>query len=509
MIQIGRQKSLSDKDDKLSTATEFKRILNSIFFTLFILVMGTFLNDVLLYNRIGSFFFSFGYSIILCLYIIGWTIALWCGRTVVTICLITNFIMFCVFKEYYKENIDPLNLYAILSAFHEGVRAGIVNTTSLFDKSFWIMGVTTTAQIIWILYHPFYRLKLAIISLVGGGLVIGIMYVAGWLTYAEMSLYIFSHIHKAYENGLLYKVSFTVDSLREYPLKELDKIVLNGNGSIIQNYQTDDVKLSRLPAHIYMIQAEKLTTMAITEKVMPFLYHRIRQDNAHAWTDENHYHCLGSANTDFMMLSGLQIKCRKNRQIVYFKYRTDIYQKIKTLPERMREKGYHTLFLHGYERDFFNRGDHYPAMGFDKIVFMEDFPTRYKRGLWGVSDTDVLESALILNKKQPQTFTFIITVSMHPPYETTLPNKIYSDPADEKESYINAAAEFDAGLERFDKYLPNDSLVILYGDHNAPDVGALHTPLIMWYKGDKPFTFPDKKEVGFSKTIEYINSIFE
>ncbi len=504
-----RQSSNPFIEEKTSTSGDFHTILFSMPVTVFILTMGSFVNDVLLFAHNGAFFHSFAYSLILVLYAIGWSLALWCGRPVVWFCLLTNFILFCVFKEYYKVNVDALNIYGIVSAYQEGFRAGLTNLKSLLDTSFWIMGFVTAAEMVWITLKSFRNLKRALLAIVSGGAIIGALVIYDGLKWGEYVLYLFPNMHASYEQGMLYKISFTVDGFRENPLKRLDKIILAGNEKQLETYRNDAIKLSRLPAHIYLIQAESLSTIALTENVMPFLTKRIEQPNAWAWTDEKHYHCLGSANTDFMMMSGLDMDCSQNRQIIYFKYATEIYQKIQTLPTRLRQKGYQTLFLHGFERQFFNRDKHYAAMGFDKTVFMEDFPKQIERGTWGVSDMNVFKGGLILNAPYPQTFTFIITADMHPPYQSKLAEKPYPNPTSEQENYLNAAAQLDAGLALFDKHLKEDSLVILYGDHNVPDVGGLDTPFIMWYKGNQPFTVFGEKELGFIKTMEYINSIFE
>ncbi len=509
MTKRQRKASSPFVNDEISSGSEFRKIIFSMPVMVFILTLGSFLNDVLLYTHNGAFFHTFAYSLILGIYAIGWMVALWCGRSVVWFCLLTNFILFCIFKEYYKVNVNALNIYGIMSAFKEGAWAGITNIKSLLDVSFWIMGFVTAAEMVWISLLSFRNLKKAFLSLTGGALVIGLLIVTGNLRWGEYLLYLFPNLHASYEQGMLYKISFTIDSLRENPLKQLDKIIHAGNQLQQESYRTDDIQLSRLPAHIYLIQVESLTTLPLTEKIMPFLTARLQQSNVWYWTDEKHYHCLGSANTDFMMMTGIDMKCTQNRQIIYFKYPTDIYKKIKTLPQRFKSKGYQTFFLHGFEGQFFNRFVHYPAMGFDKIVFMENFPHRLKRGLWGISDKNVLKGGLILNKNYPKTFTFIITAAMHPPYQSVGRDKPFPSPVSEKEKYLNAAAQLDTALSMFNDRLPEDSLVILYGDHNAPDVGALDTPLIMWYKGNQPITVVGKKELGFIKTIEYINSIFD
>ena len=490
------------------TLSDWQKILRSFALAVFVLTMGSFVMDVLLYARNGAFFHSFGYSIILLLYAFGWCLALWCGRAVVFFFLIFNFIVFCVFKEYYKVNVSPLDFYAVRSAYQEGLRAGLANWESLLDASFWIMAGVTVFELIFIVQRSFLSIGRFLLACIGAGSVIGILWLCGVFQWLALSLFLFPNLYTSYEQGLLYKITYPIESVMENPLERLNQIILPGNQKQVEAYLGDHIALSRFPKHIYLIQAESLTTKALTKDVMPFLSHQAEQGGIILFTDTNHYHCLGSANTDFMMMTGLDLDCTQNHLIVYFKYPPQIYQHIQTLPKRLQEAGYKTFFLHGFEALFFNRVKHYPFMGFNHVLFMENFSPRLARGEWGVSDKDVLLTAVAQTKKQEKTFSFIITASMHPPYEShDESRKPYPDPQTETQEYLNSASELDTALQLFHAYLPEDSLVLLYGDHNAPEVGGLDTPFLVWYKGtNPPERFPMKKE-GFSETVYYINSL--
>lgn len=498
----------SDKS-KSAKPSEWSRIFNSFVFTVFILTMSSFVMDVLLYARNGAFFNSFGYSIMLLIYAFGWSLALWCGRGVVGFFLILNFIMFCVFKEYYKLNIDPLNFYAIQSAYQEGIRAGLSHFKSLLDIPFWIMAGVTGVELIWTARHSFMNGIRFFWTSVITGLIVVVLYLCGVFQWLVLSLFLFPNLYTSYEQGLLYKITFPIESFTQNPLQELNQIILSGNQQHVLSYQTDNLALSRLPKHIYLIQVESLTTIALTDRVMPFLMNRLKQPNARLWVDEQHYHCLGSANTDFMMMTGLDLNCRTNHIIIYFKYPTAIYESIQTIPARLQTAGYQTFFLHGFEALFFNRVKHYPSMGFESVTFMENFAPRLKRGEWGVSDKDVLLTAAAQTQTETPTFTFIITAGMHPPYKpvSEKTSKPYPNPQTETEDYFNAVFEFDTGLRLFYEHLPADSLILVYGDHNAPDVGGFDTPFILLYKGNQPPVWPIEKQGGFQQTIHYINSI--
>lgn len=496
-----------DKENPVSAKEDFIRLFHSIGFGVFVFVFGSFLTDVFLFARNGAFFGSFGYGIILVLYALGWYFCLLSGRFVTLFFIFFNFCMFCVFKEYYKVNITPLLFYDIVSAAKEGLRAGISNTDSLIDSAFWVILIYSLCEAAWVCFHPFLSLKKLLIGFVCACILIpaGIFYEVFY--WGELSLFLYPSLYVSYNHGLLYKITYPVEALFKNPLENLNPIVFNGNADQINRYKTDDVYLSRLPRHIYLLQIESLTTGAITAETTPFLS---QLEKMVFYTDKNHYHCLGSANTDFMMMSALDLDCEKNHRIVFFSYQTNIYKNIKALPLRLKEKGYQTRFFHSFERTFFNRHRHYPYMGFEKSVFMEDFPADWERGEWGVKDGQMLRYVASSTPSDKKTFDFVITANTHPPFladsSAYLP---FPKASSTKERYLNTVYELDAGLKDFYNALPDDSLVLLYGDHNVPDADFFDTPFIISYKGENPPQITGEKEEGFIGTINYINSLFE
>lgn len=498
---------IPDKENPVSAKEDFIRLFHSVGFGVFVLVFGSFLMDAFLYARNGAFFYSFGYAVILALYALGWYFCLLSGRIISVFFIIFNFCMFCVFKEYYKVNIDRLLFYDIISAAKEGVRAGISNSKSLTDTPFYVMLVYSLLSAAWVCKHQFLSLKKIFIGFLASAVLIPIGIFFDIFYWLELSLFLYPNLYVSYNNGLLYKITYSAEAFFSNPLENLNPVVLNGNAAQVRQFETDDVYLSRLPRHIYLIQAESLTAQAITPRIMPFLS---RVEKMAFYTDKKHYHCLGSANTDFMMMSGLNLNCEKNHLIVFFGYQPDIYQKIKTLPARFKEKGYQTRFSHSFEQTFFNRIRHYPFMGFDTHIFMENFPNEWERGEWGVQDKQMLPFIARNTPPHEKTFDFIITANTHPPFiaDSNLPLP-FPKPKTPQEGYLNTLFELDTGLKDFYEALKEDSLVLLYGDHNLPEVDYYDTPFIILYKGEKAPQIIGVKEEGFIGTIHFINSLFE
>ena len=97
---------------------------------------------------------------------------------------------------------------------------------------------------------------------------------------------------------------------------------------------------------------------------------------------------------------------------------------------------------------------------------------------------------------------------MHPPY-STVPESFKTDIGNEKMRYMNAAKALDDGLNELYKSAQDDSLFIIYGDHNVPDLKFFDTPLILYYKGNNELTINGEKKEGFKGTIYFINSLFD
>jgi phosphoglycerol transferase MdoB-like AlkP superfamily enzyme len=145
---------------------------------------------------------------------------------------------------------------------------------------------------------------------------------------------------------------------------------------------------------------------------------------------------------------------------------------------------------------------------FDKLYFEEDFPKPLKRGHWGLGDYSFLKK-ISTRKVVDKSFYFIITSGMHPPYRVPEDEKnaLFGD--ENVDAYLNAASYFDNGLKELYFKAPDDSLFIIYGDHNVPELDAFDTPVLLTYKGDKILTINGEKETGFNGTVYFINSLFD
>ncbi|GGH23550.1 LTA synthase family protein [Paenibacillus segetis] len=160
-------------------------------------------------------------------------------------------------------------------------------------------------------------------------------------------------------------------------------------------------------------------------------------------------------------------------------------KELPSLPKLLQEQGYDTATFHTNEVDFWNRGELYSALGFDRFYdknyFGEDDTVFY-----GASDEVLYEKTaaeLARMDQQDQPFySHVISMSAHNPfsipenkYKMTLPERFEGTLVGD---YIRAQNYADYALGLFiDELKQNgvwdNSLIVLYGDHRGLPIFSL------------------------------------
>lgn len=160
-------------------------------------------------------------------------------------------------------------------------------------------------------------------------------------------------------------------------------------------------------------------------------------------------------------------------------------KELPSLPKLLQAQGYDTATFHTNEVDFWNRGELYSALGFDrfydKSYFGEDDTVFY-----GASDEVLYEKTaaeLARMDQQDQPFySHVISMSSHNPF--TIPENKYKMSLPERfegtlvGNYIRAQNYADYALGLFiDELKQNgvwdNSLIVLYGDHRGLPIFSL------------------------------------
>jgi phosphoglycerol transferase MdoB-like AlkP superfamily enzyme len=150
-------------------------------------------------------------------------------------------------------------------------------------------------------------------------------------------------------------------------------------------------------------------------------------------------------------------------------------EKIRRLPylnKDMKQAGYHTEFVFGYDIRYSNFAAYFSLAGYDRVITRDDFPAEtYRDSKWGVHDHWVLEKLLEqCNNTKPPFFKAFMALSSHEPFVVPMPAAIEGD--DAEDLFLNAAYYSDKSLGAFvDAAKQTDwwdhTLIIVTADHGS------------------------------------------
>ena len=184
----------------------------------------------------------------------------------------------------------------------------------------------------------------------------------------------------------------------------------------------------------------------------------------------------GTANTEFEMLSGLNIDFFGAGE---YPYTTILHETTcETIAYNLRAQGYSATALHNHTGTFYGRNEVYSRLGFDHFVSLEYMPyVTYTEVGWAQDGVMADEIMKALKASGERDFIMAITVESHGKYDE---NYVYhaGDPeilelpeqinANRFASYLHLIHETDAflgklidKLEKFDE----PTVCVIYGDH--------------------------------------------
>lgn len=214
------------------------------------------------------------------------------------------------------------------------------------------------------------------------------------------------------------------------------------------------------------------------QEVTPFLNSLIEDKTVYF---DNYYQQVGTGNTSDAEFATNNSIMGSIEAFTYQLYEKNYF---KGLPWLLKDQGYETAVLHAHEnRDFWNRDDIYPNLGFDHYYGGLIGDTARPGGNfkmtewmgWGLTDSEFYPQAMdYIKELQEPFYSFVITLSNHHPYEMLDKYKFIDlKPEDEGTlvgNYLNSAAYTDYSLSiLFDEFkkagLYEDTVFALYGDH--------------------------------------------
>lgn len=190
----------------------------------------------------------------------------------------------------------------------------------------------------------------------------------------------------------------------------------------------------------------------------------------------------GTCNTEFEFLTGYSMSSLLPGCSVYTFYVNNDTQ--EALPNIFSDNGYHTIALHSFDGDWWDRREKYPLLGFDEFYTRDDFDpldTHYVRNY--ISDLSTFEKITdfydeSVAKEEPL-FLFCVTMQNHADFSQHYDNMKYDihiqDLMNEDggeyvyaQNYLSLQRESDEALEYLIDHINNTdypTIVCFFGDH--------------------------------------------
>lgn len=240
--------------------------------------------------------------------------------------------------------------------------------------------------------------------------------------------------------------------------------------------------IEELPAdtNVILIQVESLDSKIIDyrqqgKEVTPFL-NDFKNESVYF---ENFYaqKVNGSFDADLSTLTSLY---PVNRSYVFRDIDLSAFQ---SLPLLLKEKGYQTLAFHNNDRNFFNRDEAYPDLGFDRFYsqryFSENIYNVPKDRALGINDYDFFDQSAEIIKKAENAekpfFAYLISLTSHTPFNF-YPEEAVENFAEVDNNLVNNYFKsinfLDSSIDHFISKLEKagvlkDTLVVIYSDHES------------------------------------------
>lgn len=213
--------------------------------------------------------------------------------------------------------------------------------------------------------------------------------------------------------------------------------------------------------------------LPIEEDVLPF-FHSLQENTIKGWAQVPTFGA-GTANTEWEFLTGHSMRFLPSGATPYSNNAlTDSYTSIVS---NLKNMGYHCIAMHPYYEYGYARNTVYPRMGFDEMLFLQDYPQKNLIREY-VSDQEMYEE--VIRQYEAHTdnsplFIFGVTMQNHGGYEyegdnytqsVTLQNMSKQYP--KAEQYLSLVKESDAALAYLIQYFQNvdeEVVIAFFGDH--------------------------------------------
>lgn len=232
--------------------------------------------------------------------------------------------------------------------------------------------------------------------------------------------------------------------------------------------------------NLIVLQVEALQNFVIAldyngQEITPNL-NKLIEDQSSVYYDK-YYQLLGRGNTsdsEFVSHNSFHPSMEEPSYIKYEK------NKFYGLPLLLKDNGYTSWAMHGYEKEYWNRDKAYKNQGFERFLSKEDYKINNPIG-FGLSDEDFFNQSLEYLKQLDKIdenpfYSFMVTLTSHTPFNMPREyQKLDILPEHEDKllgNYLQSIHYTDRQIGKFIESLKkeglyDDTVIAIYGDHFA------------------------------------------
>lgn len=250
--------------------------------------------------------------------------------------------------------------------------------------------------------------------------------------------------------------------------------------------QTQNEETSSVRPHILLILSEsffdvtRLENVEFSEDPLPN-FHRLCQSSTNGSFLSSAY-AGGTGIVELETLTGFADHLLKEADSLTALTRkdADVYESLPSIARDLRADGYETFYIHGHNASLYRRTETMPALGFDSVIFSDDFETPVSFDGGYLSDDTLVNEILYRFENRAgdsPVFMQITSMENHQPYTAEkypgIASLLSESPLTEDEravldAYVTGLQHADAALGRLVDYfsqLDEPVMLVLYGDH--------------------------------------------
>lgn len=284
-------------------------------------------------------------------------------------------------------------------------------------------------------------------------------------------------------NGLL---GGFVGNLRYLKVEKPEGYSTKAVEKIAENYETQDTVTDRkdLP-NIIVIMNEAFSDLSVfgdfstSEDYMPFI-HSLDKNvlKGHAYVSVKGGN---TANSEFEFLTGDSMAFMPTGSVPYQQY---IKSEIPSLASRLSKLGYTTTAIHPYYGSGWCRDKVYPLLGFEQMLFKEDFLSPEKIRNY-ISDESAFRKIIDLYEEKgsdEKMFTFEVTMQNHGGYSKDTDDfreSVYLTDESGQGTQVRAAEKYLTLIQKSDQAFQDlaeyfekqeePTIILMFGDHQPSD----------------------------------------